>query len=130
MSNLDGDVEYTSRELKANFNALLYLLTENMAVSLEILRKLNDKELMSAEEVDDVLKVTGNKDSLSNVYNEVFTRFVGYYQAVQQAINQETVSNPPVVENTIDEEGNIGVKEEVTVASVKEQGTTVTINQE
>lgn len=89
MSKLDGKVDYDMNELKGNFNALLYMVTETMAVSLEILKKLHEKELLTAEDTDAVLEVTGNKQELTRVYNEVFTRFVGYYQAIMRTIIEE-----------------------------------------
>lgn len=106
MSKLDGNVTYDVNELKANFNALLYLLTENMAVSLELLKKLNEKEVLTDDEVDQVLEVTGNKEELTRVYNEVFTRFIGYYQAVMRTIveEQDGVDSVTPAENLVQDE--------------------------
>lgn len=102
MSKLDGNVEYDMNEIKANFNALLYLLTENMAVSLEILKKLRGLEVLTEEQIDEVLSITGNKSELTQVYNEVFTRFIGYYQSVQRMIQEGSFDTP--AENLVREE--------------------------
>jgi len=80
---LGGDMD--KDELKANFNALLYLLTENMSVSLKTLDLLTEKGLITAEEANEgVLSVTGSKEELTQTYNEIFQRFVGYYSSLRQ----------------------------------------------
>lgn len=83
------DQVFSDEELKANFNAMLYLVTESMAVHMETLKLLQEKGVLSKEEVDRVLNVTGDKQALVGVYNEVFTRFTGYYQAVRNMIENE-----------------------------------------
>lgn len=102
MSKLDGQVEYDMDEIKANFNAMLYLLTENMAVSLEILKRLQEKEVLSEEDNNEILSVTGDKEGLTRVYNEVFTRFIGYYQSVQRMIQEDRFDTP--AENLVQED--------------------------
>lgn len=72
-------------EVKANFNALLYLMTEQMAVQLKMMDLLVRKEMVSPEEMNDsVLAVTGNQEELTTIYNEMFTRFVGYFAALKK----------------------------------------------
>ncbi|MEE8114643.1 MAG: hypothetical protein V3T23_09840 [Nitrososphaerales archaeon] len=72
-------------EIKANFNALLYLQTEQMAILLKLLDFLAKKELATPEEMNDqILSVTGDKNQLTNIYNEMFTRFVGYYSSLRK----------------------------------------------
>jgi len=72
-------------ELQANFNALLYLLTEQMAVFLKTIDMLVEKEIITPEEANDkVLAVTGSKEELTETYNQIFTRFVGYYSSLRQ----------------------------------------------
>ena len=88
----EGDVvipmiggEMTLNEIKANFNALLYLLTEFMGVNLKLLDLLLEKEVTTSEEINEkVLSVTGNKEELTQIYNELFSRFVGYVNAIHQ----------------------------------------------
>jgi len=61
-------------EVKANFNALLYLQTEQMAILLKVLDFLVAKDLATPKEMnDDVLSVTGDKEQLTGIYNEMFT---------------------------------------------------------
>ncbi len=80
---LGGNME--PEEVKANFNALLYLVTEVMAVQMRTLDLLIEKEIVTGDEVNEkVLAVTGDQEELSLVYNELFTRFVGYYSALRQ----------------------------------------------
>lgn len=77
--NMDAD------EVKANFNALLYLLTEMMAVQIKTIELLSEKEVATPEEINEkILGVTGNKEELTQTYNELFTRFVGYYSSLRQ----------------------------------------------
>lgn len=72
-------------EIKANFNALLYLQTEQMAILLKVIDHLVAKEMATPEEMNDnVLSVTGDKDQLTAIYNEMFTRFVGYYSSLRK----------------------------------------------
>lgn len=122
MSNLDGQVEYDMDEIKANFNAMLYLLTENMAVSLEILKRLKGLEVLTEEHTNEILSVTGDRDELTRVYNEVFTRFIGYYQSVQRMIQEERFDTPAENSaNTTEEEqypqGHIFPKEDCNPAT-------------
>ncbi len=72
-------------EVKANFNALLYLQTEQMAVMLKVIDLLVKKEIGTAEEMnDEVLGVTGDQEQLTAIYNEMFSRFVGYYSSLRR----------------------------------------------
>ncbi|MBD3261021.1 MAG: hypothetical protein GF334_04965 [Candidatus Altiarchaeales archaeon] len=98
-----SDKAFSDEELKANFNAMLYLLTESMAVHMELLKVLQEKGTLSGEEADKVLNVTGDKQALVGVYNEVFTRFTGYYQAVRNMIETENARFAPA-ENSANEE--------------------------
>jgi hypothetical protein len=77
----DMDIE----EIKANFNALLYLTTEVMAIQLKVLDLLVEKGVAEPQELNEkVLSVTGEADQLSSIYNEMFTRFVGYYSSLRK----------------------------------------------
>jgi hypothetical protein len=72
-------------EVKANFNALLYLQTEQMAVLLKVIDLLVKKEIGTKEEMnDEVLGVTGDQEQLTAIYNEMFSRFVGYYSSLRR----------------------------------------------
>lgn len=94
----DMDIE----EIKANFNALLYLMTEQMAVQLKVLDLLVEKELATPEELNEqVLSVTGDQEQLSGIYNEMFSRFVGYYSSLRKLMadgkvfQADAVMQPP-----------------------------------
>lgn len=72
-------------EVKANFNALLYLQTEQMAVMLKLVDLLVRKEVATADEMnDEVLSVTADAKELTAIYNEMFARFVGYYSSLRK----------------------------------------------
>ena len=72
-------------EIKANFNALLYLQTEQMAILLKLLDLLVKKGVATGEEMnEEVLAVTADRDGLTQIYNEMFTRFVGYYSSLRK----------------------------------------------
>jgi hypothetical protein len=95
---LGGDMDI--EEVKANFNALLYLLTEQMAVQLALLDTLVKKDLLAADEInEDILKVTGNQEELVHVYNELFSRFVGYYSSLRKLMADGKVLNKEGVPN-------------------------------
>lgn len=72
-------------EVKANFNALLYLQTEQMAVQLKLVDLLVRKGVATAEEMnEEVLSVTADAKELTAIYNEMFARFVGYYSSLRK----------------------------------------------
>jgi hypothetical protein len=72
-------------EIKANFNALLYLMTEQMAVQLKLMEVMVANGVVTPEDLNEkVLSVTGNQEELSGTYNEMFTRFVGYFSALKK----------------------------------------------
>lgn len=88
-------------EIKANFNALLYLQTEQMAILLKLLDFMVAKELATAEEMNDkILAVTGDKNQLTSIYNEMFTRFVGYYSSLRKLMADGKIMQADAVVNT------------------------------
>ena len=88
-------------EIKANFNALLYLQTEQMAILLKLLDFLVKKELATPEEMNDqILAVTGDKEQLTGIYNELFTRFVGYYSSLRKLMADGKIMKADVVMDT------------------------------
>jgi hypothetical protein len=88
-------------EIKANFNALLYLQTEQMAILLKLLDFMVAKDLASAEDMNEkILSVTGDKDQLTGIYNEMFTRFVGYYSSLRKLMADGKIMQADVVVDT------------------------------
>ncbi|KKK82309.1 hypothetical protein LCGC14_1778800 [marine sediment metagenome] len=88
-------------EIKANFNALLYLQTEQMAILLKLLDFMVAKELATAEEMNnEILAVTGDKNQLTGIYNEMFTRFVGYYSSLRKLMADGKIMQADVVMDT------------------------------
>ena len=88
-------------EVKANFNALLYLQTEQMAILLKVLDFLVAKDLATPKEMnDDVLSVTGDKEQLTGIYNEMFTRFVGYYSSLRKLMADGKIMQADAVVDT------------------------------
>lgn len=88
-------------EVKANFNALLYLQTEQMAVLLKLLDLLVRNGVATQEDMnDEVLAVTGDKEQLTSIYNEMFTRFVGYYSSLRKLMADGKVMKADVVVDT------------------------------
>lgn len=88
-------------EIKANFNALLYLQTEQMAILLKLLDFIVSKDLATAEEMNDqILSVTGDKEQLTGIYNEMFTRFVGYYSSLRKLMADGKIMQADVVVDT------------------------------
>ncbi len=88
-------------EVKANFNALLYLQTEQMAILLKLLDYMVAKDLASAEDMNEkILSVTGDKDQLTGIYNEMFTRFVGYYSSLRKLMADGKIMQADAVVNT------------------------------
>jgi len=97
-------------EIKANFNALLYLMTENMGIQLKLMEALVQKEVLTADDMNEkVLSVTGDKEELTLVYNEMFSRFVGYYTSLRQLMADGKVfemKGDENVDDSKDESGN------------------------
>lgn len=88
-------------EIKANFNALLYLQTEQMAILLKLMDFMVKKELASPEEMnEEILSVTGDKEQLTGIYNEMFTRFVGYYSSLRKLMADGKIMQADVVVDT------------------------------
>ena len=88
-------------EVKANFNALLYLQTEQMAILLKLLDYMVAKDLATPEEMNEkILSVTGDKDQLTGIYNEMFTRFVGYYSSLRKLMADGKIMQADVVVDT------------------------------
>lgn len=93
---IGGDL--SMEEVKANFNALLYLQTEQMAILLKILDMLSKKGIATTDELnEDVLSVTGDKEGLTLIYNEMFTRFVGYYSSLRKLMADGKIMKTDVV---------------------------------
>lgn len=93
---IGGDL--SMEEVKANFNALLYLQTEQMAILLKILDMLSKKGIATTDELnEDVLSVTGDKEELTLIYNEMFTRFVGYYSSLRKLMADGKIMKTDVV---------------------------------
>ena len=88
-------------EVKANFNALLYLQTEQMAILLKLLDYMVSKDLATAEDMNDkILAVTGDKEQLTSIYNEMFTRFVGYYSSLRKLMADGKIFQADAVVDT------------------------------
>ena len=88
-------------EIKANFNALLYLQTEQMAILLKVLDFMVAKDLASPEEMNEnILGVTGDKEQLTTIYNEMFTRFVGYYSSLRKLMADGKIFQADAVVDT------------------------------
>lgn len=88
---MDGDKE----ELIANFNAILYLLTEQMGINLALLDLLVEKGILTQEEANEkVLSVTGDKSTLTHVYQQLYGRFINYYGAVREMIEKGSYYTP------------------------------------
>jgi len=88
-------------EIKANFNALLYLQTEQMAILLKLIDFMVTKDLATPEEMNEkILSVTGDKEQLTGIYNELFTRFVGYYSSLRKLMADGKIMKADMVVDT------------------------------
>ena len=76
-------------DIRLNFNCMLYLFTELVALFNELVLIFKERGDLTDEEIERIYKITANKEGLSKVYQPVFNRFMEYYVATKQDVTGE-----------------------------------------
>lgn len=76
-------------DIRLNFNCMLYLFTELMALNNELMVVLLERGDLTQEEVTRIYQVTADKDALVKIYQPVFARFMDYYVATKRDVTGE-----------------------------------------
>lgn len=90
-------------EMGLNFSCLLFLFTEMMGLFNELTRVLNQKEVLTKEEVQQVFDITANKEELEKIYNAVVERYVQYYGIAKHNMAQGQTFSAPAEKSPTDE---------------------------
>lgn len=76
-------------DIRLNFNCLIYLFTEQMAMFNELTKLLKEQAIFDDADIRTIYSVTGDKEVLSLVYQAVFQRFIEYYASLKQEVQGE-----------------------------------------
>ncbi len=76
-------------DIRLNFNCMLYLFTEIVALMNELVLTLKNNDNLSDEDIKNIYEITANKESLTRVYQPVFNRFMEYYIATKKDVTGE-----------------------------------------
>ena len=76
-------------DIRLNFNCMLYLFTELVALFNELVLILKEKESLTDDDIKRIYQITADKESLSKVYKPVFNRFMEYYVATKKDVTGE-----------------------------------------
>ncbi len=95
-------------DIRLNFNCMLYLFTELVAIFNELVKIMKEKENLTEDDIKRIYQITTNKEDLSRVYQPVFNRFMEYYVATKQDVTGEKpevvrVSSDTPAENSANE---------------------------
>lgn len=119
-------------DIRLNFNALLYLFTELIAIFNQLVLTMKEKETITDAEIKKIYEITTEKDVLTRTYTPVFNRFMEYYIATKKDVTgkePETFVNPnetvvpntnttvPPVEDTLPEQPTTIVETPSTITS-------------
>ena len=77
-------------DIRLNFNCMLYLFTELLALQNELVVLLKERGDLSEEEVVRIYGVTSKQEGLARVYKPVFSRFMEYYVNLKTQVTGET----------------------------------------
>ena len=95
-------------DIRLNFNCMLYLFTELVALFNELVLIMKEKESLTDADIQRIYKITADKEGLSRVYKPVFNRFMEYYVATKEDVTGEKpqvirVSSDTPAENSANE---------------------------
>lgn len=76
-------------DIRLNFNCMLYLFTELVALMNELVLTMKKNGQLSDEDIKNIYEITANKESLTKVYQPVFNRFMEYYVATKRDLTGE-----------------------------------------
>ncbi|MEE8598832.1 MAG: hypothetical protein V3S69_04875 [Dehalococcoidales bacterium] len=89
-------------EIGLNFSCTLFLLSEIVAVTNELVETLKRKEILTDEEAKPIYEITANFERISLIYKALGLRFAEYYKAAMSNINKDSSDAQP--ENSATEE--------------------------
>ena len=78
-------------DIRLNFNCMLYLFTELMALFNELIKTLHEKEQVTEDDIRRIFAITADKDTLMQTYQPVFNRFMEYYVLTKQDVTGKVV---------------------------------------
>jgi len=80
------NIENNDTVTKANFSALLYVVTEQQALIGRLLEVLLANGVLSAAQLERVTDIYGDENTLQPVYADVYKRFAWYFMATKELI--------------------------------------------
>ena len=83
--------ENNEAAMKANFSALLYVITEQQALLGKLLEVMLTNGILSDAQLKKVTEVYGDEDVLQPVYEDVYKRFAWYFMATKEMIMEGAV---------------------------------------
>ena len=86
-------------DVRLNFNCMLYLFTELVALLNELVLTMKNNGQLSDEDIKNIYEITANQESLTKVYQPVFNRFMEYYVSTKKKL---TGKEPVVVSSDFD----------------------------
>jgi len=89
-------------EVGLNFSCTLFLISEIVAVTNELVETLKRKEILTEEEAKPIYDITANFERISLIYKALGWRFTEYYKAAIATTNK--VSSDAQPENSATEE--------------------------
>lgn len=89
-------------EVGLNFSCTLFLISEIVAVTNELVETLKRKEILTDEEAKPIYEITANFERISLIYKALGWRFTEYYKAAQASLNKDLSDARP--ENSATEE--------------------------
>ena len=101
-------------DIRLNFNAVLYILTEVVALFNRQLETLHEAGHLTDEQVQAIYAVTADKETLGRSHAAVFNRFMEYYMATKQSVvgqpEPQVVPGADIVmENALEDSEKTGV---------------------
>jgi hypothetical protein len=86
-------------DIRLNFNSMLYVITEVVALFNGLIKEIKDKELLTDEEIQRVYATTTDRTELGRTHVAVFNRFMEYYVATKRSVLREDVQTVGDVSN-------------------------------
>ena len=86
-------------DVRLNFNCMLYLFTELVALLNELVLTMKKNGQLSDEDIKNIYEITAKQEALTKVYEPVFNRFMEYYVSTKKKL---TGKEPVVVSSDFD----------------------------
>ncbi len=89
-------------DLKANINAMLFVLTDFLTLQTELMKKLIDSKVLTEEQVQAIYAATGNKEIVEQVHAAIYSRYANYFEKSREVIREDVSTEKS---QTVDFEG-------------------------